>query len=66
MLPKMDGIEVCKKIRESSVVPIIMLTAKGDDESKILGLEAGADDYMAKPFNILELKARIRAVLGRV
>ena len=66
MLPKLDGIEVCKKIRESSVVPVIMLTAKGDDESKILGLEAGADDYMAKPFNILELKARIRAVLRRV
>ncbi len=66
MLPKMDGIEVCKRIRESSMVPIIMLTAKGDDESKILGLEAGADDYMAKPFNILELKARIRAVLRRV
>ncbi len=66
MLPKIDGIEVCKRIRESSMVPIIMLTAKGDDESKILGLEAGADDYMAKPFNILELKARIRAVLRRV
>lgn len=66
MLPKMDGIEVCRRIRESSMVPIIMLTAKGDDESKILGLEAGADDYMAKPFNILELKARIRAVLRRV
>ncbi len=66
MLPKMDGIEVCRRIRESSMVPIIMLTAKGDDESKIQGLEAGADDYMAKPFNILELKARIKAVLRRV
>lgn len=66
MLPKMDGIEVCRRIRESSMVPIIMLTAKGDDESTILGLEAGADDYMSKPFNILELKARIRAVLRRV
>lgn len=66
MLPKMDGIEVCRRIRETSMVPVIMLTAKGDDESKILGLEAGADDYMAKPFNILELKARIKAVLRRV
>lgn len=66
MLPKMDGIEVCRRIRETSMVPIIMLTAKGDDESKIEGLEAGADDYMAKPFNILELKARIKAVLRRV
>lgn len=66
MLPKMNGIEVCKKIREESNVPIIMLTAKGDDESKIQGLEAGADDYMAKPFNVLELKARIRAILRRV
>ncbi|HZK10303.1 MAG TPA: response regulator transcription factor [Clostridia bacterium] len=66
MLPKMDGIEVCRRIRETSMVPIIMLTAKGDDESKISGLEAGADDYMGKPFNILELKARIRAVLRRV
>lgn len=66
MLPKMTGIEVCRKVRETSYVPIIMLTAKGDDESKILGLEAGADDYMAKPFNILELKARIRAILRRV
>ncbi|WP_459128930.1 response regulator transcription factor [Guggenheimella bovis] len=66
MLPKLTGIEACKKIRETSYVPIIMLTAKGDDESKIQGLEAGADDYMAKPFNILELKARIRAILRRV
>lgn len=66
MLPKMNGIDACKKIRENSYVPIIMLTAKGDDESKIAGLEAGADDYMAKPFNILELKARIKAILRRV
>ncbi len=66
MLPGMSGIEFCKKIRETSNMPIIMLTARGDDESKILGLEAGADDYMSKPFNILELKARIKAVLRRV
>ncbi len=66
MLPKMDGIEVCRKIRETSNVPIIMLTAKGDDDSKIDGLEAGADDYLTKPFNILELKARVKAVLRRV
>jgi two-component system response regulator VicR len=66
MLPGMSGIEFCKKIRETSNMPIIMLTARGDDESKRLGLEAGADDYMSKPFNILELKARIKAVLRRV
>lgn len=66
MLPKIDGIEVCRRIREKSTVPIIMLTAKGDDDSKIAGLEAGADDYLTKPFNILELKARIKAVLRRV
>ncbi|QXM05920.1 response regulator transcription factor [Crassaminicella indica] len=66
MLPKIDGLEVCKKIRETSIVPIIILTARGDDSSKILGLEYGADDYLTKPFNILELKARIKAVLRRV
>ena len=55
MLPKIDGIEVCQRIREKSNVPIIMLTAKGDDMDKILGLEYGADDYMTKPFNILEV-----------
>lgn len=66
MLPKLDGISVCRQIRETSNVPIIMLTAKGDDDSKIAGLEAGADDYLTKPFNILELKARIKAVLRRV
>ena len=66
MLPGIDGLEVCKKIRETSMVPIIILTAKGEDASKILGLEYGADDYLTKPFNILELKARIKAILRRV
>ena len=66
MLPKVDGIEVCQRIREKSDVPIIMLTAKGDDMDKILGLEYGADDYMTKPFNILEVKARIKTILRRV
>jgi len=65
MLPEMDGLEVCQKIREMSQVPIIMLTAKGEDMNKILGLEYGADDYLTKPFNILELKARIKAILRR-
>jgi len=65
MLPKMDGIQVCQRIRESSNVPIIMLTAKGEDMDKILGLEYGADDYMTKPFNILEVKARIKTILRR-
>ena len=65
MLPKIDGIEVCQRIRERSNVPIIMLTAKGDDMDKILGLEYGADDYMTKPFNILEVKARIKNILRR-
>ena len=65
MLPKMDGIQVCQRIRESSNVPILMLTAKGEDMDKILGLEYGADDYMTKPFNILEVKARIKTVLRR-
>lgn len=65
MLPKYDGFEVCRRIRESSDVPVIMLTAKGEDMDKILGLEYGADDYMTKPFNILEVKARIRAILRR-
>ena len=62
MLPKVDGIEVCQRIRETSEVPIIMLTAKGEDMDKILGLEYGADDYMTKPFNILEVKARIKTI----
>ncbi len=66
MLPKMDGLEVCREIREFSDVPIIMLTAKGEDMDKILGLEYGADDYITKPFNILEVKARIKAILRRV
>ena len=65
MLPKVDGYEVCQRIREFSKTPIIMLTAKGDDMDKILGLEYGADDYMTKPFNILEVKARIKAVMRR-
>ena len=65
MLPKHDGFEVCQQIREYSDVPIIMLTAKGDDMDKILGLEYGADDYITKPFNILEVKARIKAILRR-
>lgn len=65
MLPKLDGYEVCQAIREFSEMPIIMLTAKGNDMDKILGLEYGADDYMTKPFNILELKARIKAIMRR-
>ena len=65
MLPKHDGFEVCRQIREYSDVPIIMLTAKGEDMDKILGLEYGADDYITKPFNILELKARIKAIIRR-
>lgn len=65
MLPKADGFTVCQQIREYSDVPIIMLTAKGDDMDKILGLEYGADDYITKPFNILEVKARIKAIMRR-
>ena len=65
MLPKLSGFEVCQQIREFSNVPIIMLTAKGDDMDKILGLEYGADDYITKPFNILEVKARIKAIIRR-
>ena len=65
MLPKLTGFEVCQQIREFSDVPIIMLTAKGDDMDKILGLEYGADDYITKPFNILEVKARIKAIIRR-
>jgi two-component system response regulator VicR len=65
MLPKLNGYEVCQQIREFSDVPIIMLTAKGDDMDKILGLEYGADDYITKPFNILEVKARIKAIIRR-
>lgn len=65
MLPKLDGLGVCQQIREFSSVPIVMLTAKGDDMDKILGLEYGADDYITKPFNILEVKARIKAIMRR-
>ena len=65
MLPKLDGMQVCQQIREFSDVPIIMLTAKGEDMDKILGLEYGADDYITKPFNILEVKARIKAIMRR-
>ena len=66
MLPKHDGFEVCQQIREFSDVPIVMLTARSDDMDKILGLEYGADDYITKPFNILEVKARIKAIMRRV
>ncbi|MBS5521209.1 MAG: response regulator transcription factor [Clostridiales bacterium] len=66
MLPELNGFEVCQQIRDFSDVPIIMLTAKGDDMDKILGLEYGADDYITKPFNILEVKARIKAIMRRV
>ena len=65
MLPNMDGLEVCQEIREFSDVPIIMITAKNEDMDKIMGLEYGADDYITKPFNILEVKARIKAILRR-
>ncbi|NLT38847.1 MAG: response regulator transcription factor [Clostridiales bacterium] len=65
MMPKIDGLEACMRIREFSSVPIIMLTAKAEDTDKLLGFEYGADDYITKPFNILELKARIRALLRR-
>ena len=66
MLPKIDGLTVCQKVREFSNVPIIMVTAKTEDMDKIMGLEYGADDYVTKPFNILELKARVKAILRRV
>lgn len=66
MLPKLDGFEVCQRVREFSNVPIIMLTAKSDDMDKILGLEYGADDYITKPFNVLEVKARIKAIMRRL
>ena len=65
MMPRMDGLEACQRIREFSDVPIIMLTAKADDMDKLMGFEHGADDYLTKPFNILELKARVRALLRR-
>ncbi len=66
MLPKLSGMEVCQQIREYSNVPIIMLTAKGDDMDKIMGLEYGADDYITKPFNVLEVKARMKAIMRRL
>jgi DNA-binding response OmpR family regulator len=65
MLPKLGGFEVCQQIRDFSAVPIVMLTAKGEDMDKILGLEYGADDYITKPFNILEVKARLKAIIRR-
>ncbi len=65
MLPKIDGMEVCQRVREFSNIPIIMLTAKGDDMDKIIGLENGADDYITKPFNVLEVKARLKAIIRR-
>ncbi len=65
MLPKLDGLSVCQQIRDFSDVPIVMLTAKGEDMDKIMGLEYGADDYITKPFNILEVKARIKAIMRR-
>ncbi len=65
MMPKLDGLSACMKIREFSTVPIIMLTAKGEDTDKLIGFEYGADDYITKPYNILEVKARVRALLRR-
>ena len=65
MMPEMDGLEACMKIREFSNIPIIMLTAKSEEADKLMGFECGADDYLTKPFNILELKARVRALLRR-
>ncbi len=65
MMPKLDGLAACMKIRQFSTVPVIMLTAKGEDTDKLIGFEYGADDYVTKPFNVLELKARIRALLRR-
>ena len=65
MLPKLDGLEVCKRLRASSSVPIIMLTARDDELDKVLGLELGADDYITKPFSIREFRSRVRALLRR-
>ena len=65
MMPEVDGLEACMRIREFSNIPIIMLTAKSEDADKLVGFECGADDYVTKPFNILELKARVRALLRR-
>ncbi len=66
MMPKKDGYEVCKIIRKTSMVPIIMITAKGEDYEKIMGLDLGADDYIVKPFSVAEVMARIRAILRRI
>lgn len=66
MLPKIDGLEVCRRFREFSNTPVIMLTAKSEDTDKIIGFEYGADDYLTKPFNIMELKVRIRAIIRRM
>jgi len=65
MMPEVDGLEACMRIREFSNIPVIMLTAKSEDADKLMGFECGADDYLTKPFNILELKARVRALLRR-
>ena len=65
MMPEMDGLEACMRIRQMSTVPVIMLTAKSEDTDKLIGFDAGADDYITKPFNILELKARVKALLRR-
>jgi DNA-binding response OmpR family regulator len=66
MLPGLDGLTVCRKLRERSIVPILMLTARDDEADRVLGLEVGADDYMTKPFSLRELMARVRAILRRV
>lgn len=66
MMPKIDGYEVCKTIRKTSMVPIIMITAKGEDYEKIMGLDLGADDYIVKPFSVAEVMARVRAILRRI
>ena len=65
MLPRLDGLEVCKRLRATSTVPIIMLTARDDELDKVLGLELGADDYITKPFSIREFRSRVRALLRR-
>src|SRR5207249_4463759 len=65
MLPRLDGLEVCKRLRSESSVPIIMLTARGEELDKVLGLELGADDYITKPFSIREFRSRVRALLRR-
>ena len=65
MLPRMDGIAACQRIRQFSTVPIIMLTAKGEEQDRVRGLDVGADDYLVKPFSVMELLARVRAVLRR-